>query len=141
AAVDREAETYEVTFRATGRDGAPSTGWQADLKGHTGIASGLRFFPDLSSGSTTVRLPRGTYNLSADMLVDPAAPEKGADLINNPRFSVTGPTTVELDARTTRPVSFKVPDATATPTRAGMMYSLSTPETGITLWSDFTSFD
>lgn len=141
AAVDREAETYEVTFKATGRDGAPSTGWQADLKGHTGIASGLRFFPDLSSGSTTVRLPRGTYNLSADMLVDPAAPEKGADLINNPRFSVTGPTTVELDARTTRPVSFKVPDATATPTRAGMMYSLSTPETGITLWSDFTSFD
>ncbi|MGC5530477.1 S8 family peptidase [Streptomyces sp. SR-10] len=141
AAVDREAETYDVTFKATGRDGAPSTGWQADLKGHTGIASGLRFFPDLSSGSTTVRLPRGTYNLSADMLVDPAAPEKGADLINNPRFSVTGPTTVELDARTTRPVSFKVPDAKATPTRAGMMYSLSTPETGITLWSDFTSFD
>lgn len=54
---------------------------------------------------------------------------------------MTGPTTVELDARTTRPVSFKVPDATATPTRAGMMYSLNTPETGITLWSDFTSFD
>ncbi|WP_329353861.1 S8 family peptidase [Streptomyces anulatus] len=141
AAVDREAETYDVTFKATGRDGAPSTGWQADLKGHTGIASGLRFFPDLSSGSTTVRLPRGTYNLSADMLVDPAAPEKGADLINNPRFSVTGPTTVDLDARTTRPVSFKVPDATATPTRAGMMYALNTPETGIVLWSDFTSFD
>ncbi|MDF9808892.1 subtilisin family serine protease [Streptomyces sp. HB372] len=141
AAVDREVETYEVTFKATGRDGAPSTGWQADLKGHTGIASGLRFFPDLSSGSTTVRLPRGTYNLSADMLVDPAAPGKGADLINNPRFSVTGPTTVELDARTTRPVSFKVPDATATPTRAGMMYHLNTPETNVTLWSDFTSFD
>ncbi|WP_097922419.1 S8 family serine peptidase [Streptomyces sp. wa1063] len=141
AAVDREVETYEVTFKATGRDGKPSTGWQADLKGHTGIASGLRFFPDLSSGSATVRLPRGTYNLSADMLVDPAAPEKGADLINNPRFSVTGPTTVELDARTTRPVSFKVPDATATPTRAGMMYHINTPETNVTLWSDFTSFD
>ncbi|WP_245170732.1 S8 family peptidase [Streptomyces anulatus] len=141
AAVEREAESYEVTFNTTGRDGAPSTGWQADLKGHGGSASGLRFFPDLSSGSATVRLPRGTYNLSADMLVDPAAPEKGADLINNPQFSVTGPTTVALDARTTRPVSFKVPDATATPTRAGMMYSLNTPDTGITLWSDFTSFD
>ncbi|MFG3408244.1 S8 family serine peptidase [Streptomyces sp. NPDC048142] len=141
AAVEREAESYEVTFRTTGRDGAPSTGWQADLKGYDGSASGLRFFPDLSSGSATVRLPRGTYNLSADMLVDPAAPGKGADLINNPQFSVTGPTTVDLDARTTRPVSFKVPDATATPTRAGMMYSLNTPDTGITLWSDFTSFD
>lgn len=141
AAVENEPESYEVTFNTTGRDGAPSTGWQADLKGHGGSASGLRFFPDLSSGSATVRLPRGTYNLSADLLADPAAPGKGADLINNPQFSVTGPTTVELDARTTRPVSFKVPDATATPTRAGMMYSLNTPETGITLWSDFTSFD
>ncbi|MDX3342504.1 S8 family serine peptidase [Streptomyces sp. ME02-6979.5a] len=141
AAVEREPESYDVTFTATGRDGAPSTGWQADLKGHGGSASGLRFFPDLSSGSATVRLPRGTYNLSADLLVDPAAPGKGADLINNPQFSVTGPTTVELDARTTRPVSFTVPDASATPTRAGMMYALNTPETGITLWSDFTSFD
>lgn len=141
AAVEREAESYEVTFNTTGRDGAPSTGWQADLKGYDGSASGLRFFPDLSSGSATVRLPRGTYNLSADLLVDPAAPGKGADLINNPQFSVTGPTTVDLDARTTRPVSFKVPDATAEPTRAGMMYSLNTPDTGITLWSDFTTFD
>ncbi|WP_097867080.1 S8 family peptidase [Streptomyces sp. rh34] len=141
AAVEREAESYEVTFKATGRDGAPSTGWQADLKGYLGHASGLRFFPDLSSGSATVRLPRGTYNLSADMLVDPAAPGKGADLINNPQFSVTGPTTVDLDARSTRPVTFKVPDAAATPTRAGMMYALNTPEVGITLWSDFTSFD
>ncbi|MFH9265139.1 S8 family peptidase [Streptomyces sp. NPDC017546] len=141
AAVDREVESYEVTFKATGRDGAPSTGWQADLKGYLGHASRLRFFPDLSSGSATVRLPRGTYNLSADMLVDPAAPGKGADLINNPQFSVTGPTTVDLDARSTRPVTFKVPDATATPTRAGMMYALNTPEAGITLWSDFTSFD
>ncbi|MGW1437006.1 S8 family peptidase [Streptomyces griseus] len=141
ATVEREAESYEVTFNATGRDGAPSTGWQADLKGYSGHAAGQRFFPDLSSGSVTVRLPRGTYNLSADMLVDPAAPGEGADLINNPRFSVTGPTTVDLDARTTRPVTFKVPDATATPTRAGMMYALNTPETGIVLWSDFTSFD
>jgi subtilisin family serine protease len=141
AAVEREAEAHEVTFNATGRDGAPSTGWQADLKGYDGHASGLRFFPDLSSGSATIRLPRGTYNLSADLLADPTAPDKGADLINNPRFSVTGPTTVDLDARTTRPVAFKVPDPRATPTRAGMMYSVSTPETVITLWSDFTSFD
>ncbi|MEU0098857.1 S8 family peptidase [Streptomyces sp. NPDC006267] len=140
-AVEREAESYEVTFNATGRDGAPSTGWQADLKGYEGNGSGQRFFPDLSSGSATIRLPRGTYNLSADLLADPAAPDKGADLINNPQFSVTGPTTVQLDARTTRPVAFKVPDGTATPTRAGMMYALNTPETGITLWSDFQSFD
>ncbi|MFI8436976.1 S8 family peptidase [Streptomyces sp. NPDC079020] len=140
-AVERESESYEVTFKTIGRDGAPSTGWQADLKGYRESAAGLRFFPDLSSGSTTVRLPRGTYSLAADMLVDPAAPDKGADLINNPQLSVTGPTTVTLDARTTRPVDFKVPDAAARYTRAGMMYTLSTPETFIIEGGEFSGFD
>ena len=141
AAVERESESYDVTFNTIGRDGAASTTWQADLKGYRESAAGQRFFPDLSSGSTTVRLPRGTYSLAADMLVDPAAPRKGADLINNPQLSVTGPTTVTLDARTTRPVTFKVPDAAARPTRAGMMYTLSTPETFIIEGGEFSSFD
>lgn len=77
AAVDRESESYDVTFKTLGRDGAPSTAWHADLKGYRESAAGLRFFPDLSSGSTTtVRLPRGTYSLAADLLADPAAPAK-----------------------------------------------------------------
>ncbi|GHB18120.1 MULTISPECIES: S8 family peptidase [Streptomyces] len=141
AAVERESESYDVTFKTVGRDGAASTTWQADLKGYRGSAAGQRFFPDLSSGTTTVRLPRGTYSLAADMLVDPAAPRKGADLINNPQLAVTGPTTVTLDARTTRPVSFEVPDASARPTRAGMMYTLDTPETFIIEGGEFSSFD
>ncbi|MFC9032012.1 S8 family peptidase [Streptomyces arboris] len=140
AAVDRESESYDVTFKTLGRGGAPSTAWQADLKGYQDSATGLRFFPDLSSGSTTVRLPRGTYSLSADLLVDPAAPGKGADLISNPELSVTGPTTVTLDARTTRPVKVTVPDPAARPTRAGMMYTLSTPETFIMEGAEYGSF-
>ncbi|MCY0951503.1 S8 family serine peptidase [Streptomyces sp. H27-S2] len=141
AAVEREVESYDVTFKTLGRDGAPSTSWQADLKGYEGLATGRRSFPDLSSGSGTVRLPRGTYNLSADMLVDPTAPRKGADLINHPQLTVTGPTTVTLDARTTRPVTVKVPDAKARSTRAGMMYTLSTPETYIIEGVELTTFD
>ncbi|WP_069169972.1 S8 family peptidase [Streptomyces griseus] len=141
AAVDRESESYDVTFTTIGRDGAASTAWQADLKGYRDSAANQRFFPDLSSGSTTVRLPRGTYSLAADMLVDPAAPRKGADLISNPQLTVTGPTTVTLDARTTRPVSVKVPDANARFTRAGMMYTLNTPETFLIQGGEFSSFD
>lgn len=141
AAVEREGESYDVTFKALGRDGATSTDWQADLKGYAGAATGRRALPDLSTGSATVRLPRGTYNLSANLLVDPAAPRKGADLINNPQLSVTGPTTVTLDARTTRPVTVKVPDAAARPTRAGMMYTLSTPETLILDGVELSTFD
>ncbi|MDP9954067.1 MULTISPECIES: S8 family serine peptidase [Streptomyces] len=141
AAVDRESESYDVTFTTLDRSGAVSTGWQADLKGYRDSASGLRFFPDLSSGSTTVRLPRGTYSLAADLLVDPAAPRRGADLISVPELSVTGPTTVTLDARTTRPVNVKVPDPAARSTRAGMMYTISTPETFIIEGSEFSGFD
>ncbi|MFE9722657.1 S8 family serine peptidase [Streptomyces sp. NPDC005794] len=141
AAVERESESYDVTFKTIGRDGEASTAWQADLKGYRESAEGQRFFPDLSSGSATVRLPRGTYSLAADMLVDPAAPDKGADLISNPQLSVTGPTTVTLDARTTRPVTVKVPDAAARPTRAGMMYTLNTPETFLIEGGEFSSFD
>jgi hypothetical protein len=141
AAVERESESYDVTFKTIDRDGEAGTAWHADLKGYRESAAGQRFFPDLSSGSTTVRLPRGTYSLAADMLVDPAAPGKGVDLISNPQLSVTGPTTVTLDARTTRPVTVKVPDATARPTRAGTMYSLNTPETFLIEGSEFSSFD
>ncbi|MER5631480.1 S8 family peptidase [Streptomyces nitrosporeus] len=141
AAVTREAESYDVTFETVGRDGKAATTWQADLKGYEGSAANQRFFPDLSSGTTTVRLPRGTYSLAADMLVDPEDPRAGADLINNPQLSVTGPTTVTLDARTTRPVEIEVPDATARPLRAGMMYTLNTPDTFIIEGGEFSSFD
>ncbi len=141
AAVERESESYDVTFHTLDRSGAVSTGWQADLKGYRDSASGLRFFPDLSSGSTTVRLPRGTYSLAADMLIDPAAPRKGADLISVPELSVTGPTTVTLDARTTRPVAVKVPDPDARFTRAGMMYTLNTDDVFLMEGSEFSSFD
>ncbi|WTE14333.1 S8 family serine peptidase [Streptomyces uncialis] len=141
AAVEREVESYEVTFKTLGRDGAPSSGWQADLKGYSEAATGRRVFPQLSSGSTTVRLPRGNYALAANLLADPAAPRNGIDLIENPQFSVSGPTTVTLDARTTRPVNVTVPDPAARPTRAGMMYTLNTPEVYVLQGSDFASFD
>ncbi|MEU5159151.1 S8 family serine peptidase [Streptomyces sp. NPDC020875] len=123
ATVDREVESYDVTFETLGRDGAPAHGWQAHLAGYAGVAEGRRVIPDLSSGSVTVRVPRGTYALSADRLVDPANPRGGMDLIDNPQFSVTGPATVRLDARTTRPVTITVPDPAARQTRAGMSYS------------------
>ncbi|CAM5594669.1 S8 family serine peptidase [Streptomyces californicus] len=54
---------------------------------------------------------------------------------------MTGPTTVTLDARTTRPVNVKVPDPAARSTRAGMMYTISTPETFIIEGSEFSGFD
>ncbi|MFJ9428391.1 S8 family peptidase [Streptomyces sp. NPDC101490] len=141
ATVDREVESYDVTFDTVGRADAPGAVWGADLYGYQGLADGLQFLPDLASGSATVRLPRGTYNLQADMQVDPTDPKKGLDLIHNPRFSVTGPTTVTLDARTTRPVTVKVPDAAAQQTRVGMFYTIGTPDSGYAHGIDARSFE
>ncbi|MGW6395374.1 S8 family peptidase [Streptomyces sp. NPDC055103] len=141
ATVDREVESYDVTFETVGRPDAPGAVWGADLYGYQGLASEQQFLPDLSAGSATVRLPRGTYNLQADMQVDPADPRKGLDLIHNPRLTVTGPTTVTLDARTTRPVTVKVPDEAARQTRVGMFYTVSTAEAGYAQGFDARSFD
>ncbi|MFJ8233496.1 S8 family serine peptidase [Streptomyces sp. NPDC094448] len=141
ATVDREIESYEVTFNSFGRDGAPGTDWLAELRGYGGAATGRRVLPDLTAGSDTVRMPRGTYILSADMLVDPAAPRKGADLIDNPQFTVDGPTTVTLDARTTRPVSFTMPDPAARSVRAGMMYTYLAGGSFFIQGGEFTGFD
>ncbi|MGV9313079.1 S8 family peptidase [Streptomyces sp. NPDC003691] len=142
AAVDREIESYSVTFKGIGRDGAPSGGWLADLEGLSGLAVGRTPLPDLSSGSTTIRMPRGTYAMTATAYTDPANPLKGGDLIDNPALSITGDTTVSLDARTTKPVVIKVPDAGAKQTAAGMSYTLDLPDGDVYYGgANFQSFD
>ncbi|MEU5162651.1 S8 family serine peptidase [Streptomyces sp. NPDC020875] len=141
ASVVREVESYDVTFRTTGRDGAPSTKWVADLSVVTGPDSGREYLPDLTRGTTTVRIPRGTYEMSAFAPVDPVAPEKGGDVIHSPVLSVTGPTTVALDGRATKPVTVKVPDAAARQTSVGMSYFRQMSDGGYYGRSvDFTSF-
>ncbi|QDY79013.1 S8 family peptidase [Streptomyces qinzhouensis] len=142
ATVDREIESYSVTFKGIGRDGASSGAWQAEIEGLTELAGGYWNAPDLSSGSTTLRLPRGTYAFSADAYVDPADPGKGGDLIDNPKLTVNGDTTVTLDGRTTKPVSVKVPDSQAKQTAAGMTYTLELPDGSlISRGYGFDSFD
>ncbi|MFJ8229219.1 S8 family peptidase [Streptomyces sp. NPDC094448] len=140
AAVDRESESYNVTLKGIGRDGATSGAWQAELVNLA--AEEHAFAPDLSSGSAVLRLPRGTYALSADAYADPADPGKGGDLIDNPKLTVDRDTTVVLDGRTTKPVSIKVPDSQAQQTAAGMTYSLELPDGSVLVRGyGFKSFD
>ncbi|MEU3603779.1 S8 family serine peptidase [Streptomyces sp. NPDC006798] len=140
AAVVREVESYDVTFKAIGRDGAPSPAWNAILSPLTGPEAGQEIAPDLTGATTTVRIPRGTYEMSAFAPVDPAAPEKGGDVIHAPVLSVTGPVTVALDSRDTKPVTVKVPDAAARQTAVGMSYVRETADDYYSRSVDFSSF-
>ncbi|WP_407705994.1 S8 family peptidase [Streptomyces yaizuensis] len=111
AAVDREVESYDLTLHHVKRPGMAN--WGTDVVGYAGLAKGRRVEPDMSTGTVTLRLPKGDYALEAIDVSDPTAPTSATDRVVQPKLSLTGDTTVALDARTTRPVSITVPDAQA----------------------------
>ncbi|MGW1889611.1 S8 family peptidase [Streptomyces sp. NPDC002004] len=113
AAVTREIESYDVTLKHIGRDGQPAKEYSTGLTGISGLGKDQEFAPYDASGTVKVRVPKGVYVLNGDIAVDPQDPAKGADWIAQPKLSVTGRTTVTLDARTTKPVDITVPDTSA----------------------------
>ncbi|MFJ3925861.1 S8 family peptidase [Streptomyces sp. NPDC090022] len=123
---DREPESYDLTIRHLGRDGAPPAAYRTTVQGTEGAATGRRFQPYDASGTVTVRVPRGGYLLNANLAADPADQNKGVDWIAQPRLEITGDTTVTVDARTTRPVDITVPSATAVQGFAVPSYTLRT---------------
>ncbi|MEV6654224.1 S8 family serine peptidase [Streptomyces sp. NPDC051219] len=130
AAVEREVESYDVTLKHIGRDGAPAKFYGTTLAGLSGGAAGTRFDPYNESGTVTVRAPKGGYLLDAAVIADPEDIKKGADWIAQPKLAVAANTTVTIDARTAKPVDITVPDATAKSAFAAPFYSLEAGEEG-----------
>ncbi|OIJ65176.1 peptidase S8 [Streptomyces mangrovisoli] len=131
AAVVREVQSYDVTLKVIGRDGAPAPYYNASLSGLSGLGKGQWFSPYDKSGTVTVRVPKGRYVLDGGIFVDPEDFTKGADWIAEPRLDVTKNTTVTLDARTTKPVDITVPDTAATSAFASPEYSIDTADFGV----------
>ncbi len=129
AAVENEVESYDLTLKFIGRDGAPAKFYDGDLEGLSGLAAGKSYDPYDESGTVKVRVPKGGYVLNSGIYVDPADFTKGADWIAQPKLSITKDTTVTLDARTTKPVDITVPEPGAKLEFAAPDYSLDTPET------------
>ncbi|PAZ11484.1 peptidase S8 [Streptomyces sp. SA15] len=119
AAVQRELESYDVTVKHIGRDGQPTDVHSTVLFGYTGLAKG-RFYevPAAASGTTTMRLPKGTYLLDAWIAKDFQNFEGGLDWVVQPKLTVTKNTSVTIDARKTKAADIRVPDAQAKPTSA-----------------------
>ncbi|MCP3818999.1 S8 family serine peptidase [Streptomyces sp. A3M-1-3] len=128
AAVEREAESYDVTLKHIGRDGKPAKFYGTSLAGLSGAAAGKRFDPYNESGTVKVRAPKGGYLLDTGIVVDPEDAKKGADWIAQPKLAIAANTTITIDARTAKPVNITVPDAAAKSDFAAPFYSLETGE-------------
>ncbi|MEW1548020.1 S8 family peptidase [Streptomyces tsukubensis] len=107
ASVHREPESYEVTLRAIGRDGAappPNT-----LALFRGLGGDGFFLPvGLSAGERTIRLPKGRYQLIGS--ASTGRPADGFDELVQPVLELDRNTSAVLDFRTTRPFDITVPD-------------------------------
>ncbi|MFI9743483.1 S8 family peptidase [Streptomyces sp. NPDC052494] len=125
AVVEREAESYDITLRTIGRDGADAVHFANTLTGVGGGAKGFDARVDNESSTRTIRVPKGSYTFNTAVYEDPSDYTKGTDWIAQPKLEITGPTTLTADARTTKPVELTVPGLTKAD-NAGTYYEVAT---------------
>ncbi|MDC0771352.1 S8 family peptidase [Streptomyces sp. HD] len=137
AAVLREVESYDVTVKHIGRDGKPAPEYDTTLFGYSGLATNLnQKVPVTESGTTKLRLPRGSYLLNAYIGKDPDPGTAGIDWLIQPKLDLTRNTTVTIDARTTKPADITVPDARAKQVAAAADYSYDPAGIGLGISAD-----
>ncbi|MCX4907376.1 S8 family serine peptidase [Streptomyces sp. NBC_00878] len=129
AAVQREVESYDVTFKFIGRDGKPAPYNQALLMGVGGLALEKEgAVSDVPAAGQVVRLPKGDYVLDSEIMVDREDAAKGLDWLVQPQLTVDKKQTVVLDARKAKPVNITVPDARAKPVSVSPWFTVKTPD-------------
>ncbi|WP_327191225.1 S8 family serine peptidase [Streptomyces xinghaiensis] len=128
-AVTREGESYDLTVETVGRDGGAPADWSVivhdyERGGFTGTTG--------DGGTSTLRLPRGTYLLSHQTVLSGAGEDvAGLDWQLQPRLDLTGDTTVTFDARKAEPVEITVPDPEAEPSDTAMSFDATVDGRGI----------
>ncbi|MFF7448704.1 MULTISPECIES: S8 family serine peptidase [unclassified Streptomyces] len=123
AAVQREVESYDLTVKHIGKDGLPTADYNTILAGYAGLATDRGYQVTIDeSGTTKMRLPKGTYLLDAWIAEDWVNLEGGLDWVVQPKLSLTRNSSVTIDARTAKPADITVPDAAATQRSAMISY-------------------
>lgn len=105
-AMVKEEEKYSLTINATDRDGSPALAY-FNLVGPSGVPE---FYA--VDGTRELRLVPGTYSVLSMMDVDTDTDHRGVALVGDPEINLSGPTTVELDARKAEEIQVNVPDKT-----------------------------
>ncbi|NUT97870.1 MAG: S8 family serine peptidase [Saccharothrix sp.] len=104
--VNREVESYDVTFKYVDAAGKPTPDAGSLVVGLNN--NGFAFTQNVD-GVAKLRLPKGDYFASNDVVTNK---EKTA-ILPQPLLAVTGPTEVVIDARTAKPVKVTFPDPAA----------------------------
>ncbi|MEV6239144.1 S8 family peptidase [Lentzea sp. NPDC051838] len=100
--VDLETESYDVKITGTERSGVSTTSTFASL---INVDTGARVWPNTETG--VARLAKGRYILTGSVMSSDGAYTH--DVINYPNLTVTGATTINLDARKAGHVQVKLP--------------------------------
>ncbi len=137
AGVQREVESYDVTFKHIGRDGKPTDVHNTTLDGYSGLGANRGYsVPTTGSGTATLRVPKGTYLLDAWIAKDLETFKGGVDWLVQPKLSVTKDMSVTLDARKTKAADITVPDKKAKQLSASIDYSYEAAGLGIAVSLD-----
>ncbi|MFI1354099.1 S8 family peptidase [Streptomyces sp. NPDC020898] len=135
AAVNREVESYDLVVKHIDKAGQPTGEYNTIVEGYSGLAAGSGYqVPTATTGTTTMRLPKGTYLLDAWIAKDFTKPDLGGgglDWVVQPKLTLTKNTAVTIDARTTKAADITVPDAGAEPVGAMASYMFDAPGIGI----------
>ncbi|MET9628748.1 S8 family serine peptidase [Lentzea sp. NPDC006480] len=100
--VNREVESYDVGVSVLGVDGNPTTEHGTSFV-NTKTGKGY------SAQAKNIRLPKGEYLVDSPVFT----PDRKVVLLVQPKFQVTGKTTLTVDARKAKPVALKTPDPAA----------------------------
>ncbi|MFF8806349.1 serine protease [Streptomyces omiyaensis] len=111
-----ENGTVTLTLRHLDRTGAPTDAYSTRVTGISGPGEDVRESPHDSSGTLTLRLPKGRYLLDSE--VYPLHRGAGTDWLVQPRLDLERDTTVTLDPRTTSAVDVRPPETGAEPRHA-----------------------
>ncbi|HEX6075095.1 MAG TPA: S8 family serine peptidase [Micromonosporaceae bacterium] len=106
-AVNKEVESYNVTFNITDRSGAVSEDHFVVVESLDGHKEWLLYQTD---GSVTLRLPTGRYHVLAFLRANDGS---GFTLMTYPVYEVREDGTIDLDARTAKRISVKLFDRAA----------------------------
>ncbi|MCS7476292.1 S8 family peptidase [Umezawaea endophytica] len=107
--VDLEPESYELVVNGIQRSGEKAAYYSAFM---TDVKTGELLFLDKDAdGTLRRRVPIGQYLLSGS--VQGSGAEYTHDSFSYPNLTVSGPTTIDLDARLAKPIVVTLPDPTA----------------------------
>jgi subtilisin family serine protease len=107
--VDLEPESYDLVVNGIQRSGERAAHYSASM---VDVATGEFLFLDRDAdGALRRRVPIGKYLLSGS--VQGSGAVYTHDSFSYPNLTVSGPTTIDLDARLAKPVSITLPDPAA----------------------------